>query len=96
MSGSKIFVLDPTAKPKAEGLTLASRPADIKGMTVGYLDNGWWSFGVFIDRVQGLLTERYGVKDSIHLKKIKSSPAPKETFETLATNCQIIVNGLGN
>ena len=94
MSGSRQFLLDPTAKPKPPSLKLASRPADIKGMTVGFLDNGWWSFGVFIDRTQRLLMERYGVRGGIHLKKFRGEAASKEKFEELAAKCQFIINGL--
>ncbi len=96
MGESTMFILDPTGKPKAIGLQLSSRPADIRGMTVGILDNGWWSFETVGKHYAKLLKERYGVKDVIHLKKKLSTPAPKETFEELATKCQVIINGLGN
>ncbi len=95
MNESEVIILDPVARPRATSTRLADRPQDIKGMTVGYLDNGWWSFGLFIDRVQKQLAERYGVGDAIHLKKAKSSPATKQTAE-LSEKCQIVINGLGN
>ena len=95
MSESDVIVRDPVAQTRVVGLRLAGRPTDIKDLTVGYLDNGWWSFGLLIDRVQKALAERYGVKGALHLKKAKSSPAIKQ-IEELAGNCQVVINGLGN
>ncbi|MBI2865091.1 MAG: hypothetical protein HYX94_11075 [Chloroflexi bacterium] len=95
MSKSEVIILDPVAWPKATTLRLATRPTDIKGMTVGYLDNGWWSFGLLIDRVKKQLVERYGVGDAIHYTKVKSSPGTKQ-IEKLSGECQFVINGLGN
>ncbi|MDO8672553.1 MAG: hypothetical protein Q7O66_14150 [Dehalococcoidia bacterium] len=95
MSESEVIILDPVALPKSASTRLASRPTDLKGITVGYLDNGWWSFGLLIDVVQKRLAERYGVSGAIYLKKNKSSPATKQ-IEELAEKCQVVINGLGN
>ncbi|MBI2865440.1 MAG: hypothetical protein HYX94_12875 [Chloroflexi bacterium] len=95
MSESTVFVLDPTSKPKVLGLKLAERPADIRGLTVGFLDSGWWSFGVVLERYRELLAERFGIRAVTYHKK-KERPAPKELLDELATKCQIVINGLAN
>ncbi len=96
MSEATIFILDPTAKARASGMRSAQRPTNMKGMTVGFLDNGWWSFGVVIDQFRRLLRERYGVGETLYLRKNTTVPAPNETIDQLAQKCRVVVNGLGN
>ncbi|MDO8672548.1 MAG: hypothetical protein Q7O66_14125 [Dehalococcoidia bacterium] len=96
MSESIVFMLDPTAEGQTSNAGLADRPDDLRGLTVGLVDNGWWSLGVVLERYRHLLAERFGITDVIHYKKKLSSPSPSEAIDDLAAKCQVVIAGLGN
>ncbi|MDO8670210.1 MAG: hypothetical protein Q7O66_02125 [Dehalococcoidia bacterium] len=104
MSGSKMLVLDPSGERKDLGFRLAPRPADLKGATVGLVDNGhWWSFGVVLQRYTELLKEHYGVENVIYMNwkqtgmdKKQAGQTHEDVIEDLAAKCQVVFTGLGN
>ena len=96
MVASTVLLLDPTAKAKAPASRLADRPGDIRGATVGFVDNGWWSLSVVLNRYRQLLAERFGITEIVHYKKKPGSPSPDKVIDELAAKCQAVIVGLGH
>lgn len=101
MSGPKVVVLDPTGMRKTSGLELAPRPDEIKGKTVGLLDNGrWLTWGTVFHRYEELLKERYGVGEVIYVNQeregIKKGIDRQGVVEEMAAKCDVVILGLGN
>jgi hypothetical protein len=57
------FLLDPTDKVEREHKTFAPRLETLAGKTVGLLDISKSKGAFFLDRVEEVLREQYGVKD---------------------------------
>ncbi len=101
MSGSKTVILDPTGVERSGGLRLAPRPEDLKGKTVGLLDNGRWvTWGMVAEHFTQKLKEHYGVADVIYLNQEKAGLEKgidrDESLADLASKCDVAIVGLGN
>ena len=88
-------ILDPVgfetqAPPKA----MAQRLESLKGKTVGILDIGFPNGSVFLDRVEEVLKNKYGVGEVV--RRAKPSPArtaDEEVRKAFIDNCDAIVEG---
>jgi hypothetical protein len=93
-------ILDPTGlseRPAAEGLTLASRPANLSGVKVGLLENGKQNARRLLEDVADVLRERYGAGEAeLRRKEIFSQPASPELVDELSRQAQVVVIGVGD
>jgi hypothetical protein len=80
----KILVYDPTADPKATGVTLAPRLTTFQGKRVGILDNGKANAGALMLAVAERLRASHGVTDIVKREKpVAAGPSP-QALEDLA------------
>ena len=88
-------LVDPTAEQKIAGRARLPRPASLDGLTVGVLDISKPRGDVFLDR----LAERLGalgVSVKRYRKPTVIRPAPLELQQTIAAECDIVVEGLAD
>jgi hypothetical protein len=74
-------ILDPTGlsdrEATTEEFTLAARPADLKGLKIGLLENGKQNARLLLEDVAAVLREHYGAGEAtLRRKEIFSHPAP--------------------
>ena len=55
------FVLSPVSMPEVKGVPRNPRPASIKGMRIGTVDNTKPNFITFLDKIEELLISKYEV-----------------------------------
>jgi hypothetical protein len=92
-------ILDPTgrAASRRETATLAPRRADLRGVTVGLLENRKHNAGLFLQEVGRLLVERHGARDVVLRGKASIvMPASDEIMDELARDCDVVVAGVGD
>ena len=93
-------ILDPTglsSRETAPGLTLAARPADLRGARIGLLENGKQNARCFLEDVADLLRNRYGAGNAtLRRKEIFSQPAPPELVDQLSAESDVVVIGVGD
>jgi hypothetical protein len=90
-------ILDPLGFGAQATKPLAPRPANLQGKTIGLLDIGFPNGNLFLDRVEKLLKERYGVAEVIHrAKPSPARPAKKEVREELAARCDAVIEALSS
>ena len=93
-------ILDPTGlstRKQAAGLTLAARPADLSGVTIGLLENGKQNARRFLEDVAALLRERHGAGEAtLRRKENFAQPAPAELVEELSATSEVVVIGVGD
>jgi len=92
-------ILDPTggAVRAHEDVVLASPRADLRGATIGLLENTKHNAALFLSELGTLLMERYGVAAVVpRTKAFFALPLPEEQLEELATTCQAVVTGVGD
>jgi hypothetical protein len=89
-----IRVLSPVGELRATATTVPAPPAQLRGMTVGFLDNTKHNFDRLVEGIGPLLRERFGVSRIVHLKKANAAtPAAPEVIATLAKECDLVFAG---
>lgn len=92
-----IRIYDPEAKPKVIQSRAAPALSDLKGRTIGVIDNGFHSFGTAIPRLEKLLQERQQVASFIVTRKPwLTRPLSPEAFQSLVSRADAVIVGLGN
>lgn len=90
----RITVLSPVGELRAASLVVPALPGDLRGLTVGFLDNTKSNFDRLVAEMGTLLTERFGVKRIVHRRKANAStPAAREIVEGLAKDCDLVFAG---
>ena len=90
-------VLNPAAEGTIASQKLAPRLSDLKGATVGMIDNHKRNADVYLDELAVLLKEKFGVARVINYKKASQSiPSPVEVLDDLASQCQAIIHAVAD
>jgi hypothetical protein len=92
-------ILDPTggaARVRADAV-LATPRAQLRGATIGLLENTKQNASLFLDELGRLLVDRYGAAGVVaRTKRAFALPVPDDLLEELATTCQAVVTGVGD
>ena len=86
---------DPTGETSAVQRERLRPPESLDGLTIGLLDIGKTRSDEFLDSVDALLTER-GIKVRRYAKPTNAKPAPVEVLQSLATECDLVVEALAD
>ncbi len=97
ISTGTITVMDPTAPPRELSHSMALRPEDLRGRTVGFLWNSKPNGDALFSRLEELLREKYEITMiSYQRKPTASLPADDKVIEELAASADAVVVGLGD
>jgi hypothetical protein len=89
-----IRVLSPVAVPRTGTVRVPPLPGDLRGLTVGFLDNTKSNFDRLVREVGEVLQARFGVKAIVHRKKANAAtPAAPELVEALVKACDVVFAG---
>lgn len=89
-----ITVLSPEGERPPASLTVPPLPADLRGLTVGFLDNTKHNFDRLAQEMGELLKERFGVKAVVHRKKANAATAASdEIVKGIAKDCDLVFAG---
>jgi hypothetical protein len=88
-------ILDPVGfESEVPPKPMAKRLASLGGKTVGILDIGFPNGSVFLDRVEQVLKDRYGVAQFVRrAKPSPARPADDQVRKELLEGCDAIVEG---
>ena len=92
-------ILDPTggARRAREDVLLATPRAQLRGATIGLLENTKHNAALFLSELGKLLVERYGAAAVVARTKLAFAlPVPDDLLEELAASCQAVVTGVGD
>ena len=90
-------VLHPAAEEISEDYELAPRLGQLKGMTVGLIDNHKKNSDVYLDELERLLKEEFGVAQVRRYRKISQSmPSPEEVLDELAKECDATIHAVAD
>ncbi len=90
------MVLDPSGYVEQEAQGLAPRIGQVRGKTVGLLDDGLPHADALLDRIGELLVEKHGVAKVIKIQKPNLSlPSPGPLLEKLKAEVDFVVVGVG-
>ena len=97
VSGQSTTVLHPGAEDAARKFELAPHLSDLKGTTVGLIDNHKRNADVYIAELSRVLQEEYGVSKVVTYRKASQSiPTPDDVLDSLAAECDAIVHAVAD
>ncbi len=70
---SRIRVLSPVGEVRREAFAAPPLPADLAGLTVGFIDNTKHNFDRLADEIGAILRDRHGVKEVVRRRKANAS-----------------------
>ena len=88
-------LLDPTGELDPVQRLPLKKPPALTGLTVGLLDISKARGNVFLDRIDELLAAR-GVKILRFKKPTFTRPAPVTLLQEMASQCDVVVEGLAD
>lgn len=88
-------LLDPTAELGAATREPLPIPASLEGLTIGLLDISKAKGDVFLDRIDAQFKQR-GVNTLRFKKPTFARPAPVELLQQIASQCDVVVEGLAD
>jgi hypothetical protein len=89
-----ITVLSPVGDSRTGATGIPALPADLRGLTVGFLDNTKHNFDRLAAGMGELLRERFGVKHVVHARKANAATgAAREIIEALGKECDLVLVG---
>lgn len=92
-----ITVLDPSARARVSDKEISSRPTELNGKVIGFLDNSKANVDVLMDRIEEALRRRYSFKGVLRRRKANAGgAAPKAILEELSQSCNLVINGVGD
>ena len=89
------LLLDPTAELASVARQPLPKPSSLDGLTVGLLDISKARGDVFLDRIAARLGER-GITVKRYKKPTFTRPAPLALIQTIATEVDVVVEGLAD
>ena len=92
----KLF--DPTSAPAPREMKLASRPADLRGLKVGLVENTKFNSVPILARLGDRLRERYGVTivTPMVTKRSPSHEISEAQVAALRRDCHLVISGIGD
>jgi len=89
-----ITVLSPVGAQPAAATAVPALPGDLRGLTVGFLDNTKHNFDRLAEGIGAVLVERFGVKRAVHVKKANAATAASAAIvEAMAKECDLVFAG---
>jgi len=98
MVDSKIVVLDPTSKGKSQEPWITRGPISLEGKVMGIVWNGKPGGDALLERMGGLLTERFHLSQILKLyaKADVSSNLADSEINEFADKCDFVLLGVGD
>ena len=89
-----ITVLSPEGERRQTTLAVPPLPTDLRGLTVGFLDNTKHNFDRLVTGIGEALKERHAVKRVVILRKANAATgAAHSIIEQLAKECDLVFAG---
>jgi len=90
-------IFDPTTEVAGRRMAFAPRPASLKGLRIGLVDNTKHNSDQLLLRIAKILESDHGAKAHIIRKKKSAGSAPHaEIIEEYKSGCDVIVAGVGD
>jgi hypothetical protein len=89
-----ITVLSPVGDSRSGATGIPALPANLRGLTVGFLDNTKHNFDRLAVGMGELLRERFGVTRIVHARKANAATgAAHEILDALGKECDLVFAG---
>ena len=91
----KLF--DPTSTPVPRGLRLAPRPAQLRGLRVGLVENTKFNSETLLRKLAERLGRKYGTAlSAVHRKRSPSHEIEEGVIPALRRQADLVISGIGD
>jgi len=95
MDGLKIF--DPTTTIREEKIEFVPRPKSLRNLRMGLVDNTKYNSDKLLIKIAAMLEKDYGAKSHVIRRKNKSGvPVHPELIDEFASDCDVVIAGIGD
>jgi hypothetical protein len=90
-------IFDPTSAPAARAVQLAPRPADVRGLRLGLVENTKFNADALLLKLADRLRDRYGMTMT-HMarKRSPSHEVDEAAIAQLKARSDVVVSGIGD
>jgi hypothetical protein len=90
-------IFDPTSAPAARAVQLAPRPADLRGLRLGLVENTKFNADALLLKLADRLRDRYGMTMT-HMarKRSPSHEVDEAAIAQLKARSDVVVSGIGD
>ena len=93
----KLKVFDPTTPAKVEKIDFVPRPDSLNNLRIGLVDNAKFNSDKLLIKMALILENDYGAKDHVIGRKHNPGvPAHDELIQELASQCDVVISGIGD
>lgn len=91
------LLLDPTSQAERSSIDFAPRLETLTGKTIGLLDINKAKGEFFLDRLEQVLCEQYGVKEVLRRRKVTPGrTVPVDVKKELEEKCDAVIEALSD
>jgi hypothetical protein len=93
----KLRVFDPTTQAKEQAITFVPRANSLRNLRIGLVENTKFNSDKLLLKIAAILEKEYGAKSHvIRSKRSSGVPAHEEIIDEFATNCDVVIAGIGD
>lgn len=93
---TEFLLLDPTAQPGGEQVSLAPRPDDLRGKRLGLIDNTKANAAELLEAVAALLADDLAPAEILRRRVPATLPADDDLLDELARECDLVIEAVGD
>jgi hypothetical protein len=90
-------MFDPTSRPVEAAVTLAARPAGLRGLRLGLVENTKVNSSTILEKLAERLAVRHGTRVTVRTRKRSPSHEIVEAdIRTLGASADLVLSGIGD
>ena len=92
-----IKVFDPTTSAEEKGIKFVPRPKSLQDLRIGLVDNTKYNSDKLLIKIADILEKEHGAKNHIIRRKQNAGvPVHEEVINELASDCDVVIAGVGD
>ncbi len=92
----KFLLVDPTQQPTGLAVTLARRPADLRGLRLGLVENTKANAAALLEEVETFLRNELEPAVVNRFSVPGTLPASDEDLDSIAAGCDLVIQAIGD
>jgi hypothetical protein len=90
-------VYDPSSRNTEQEIRLAPRPASLRGLRIGLVENTKYNSDTLLLRIATILEREYGAQSHLlRSKRTAGTPVDEKTIEEFKTAVDVAIAGVGD
>jgi len=92
----RFVLVDPTQQPAEVAVSLAPRPADLRGLRLGLVENTKANASDLLDEVEAFLRDELRPVTVSRYSVPATLPASDDVLDRIAAECDIVIEAVGD